>query len=137
MSGGGLVGCETALWLAQMGKDVTVVEMLDDVLTSGKPVPHMNKIMLLDLMTQAGVKKITKSSVLSVNEEGAVLIDRNFRQTTIPADTVVAAIGFTANNQLFKELYGEVENLYNVGDSEVAANIMDAIWTANEVALNA
>ena len=45
MSGGGLVGCETALWLAQMGKDVTVVEMLDDVLTSGKPVPHMNKIM--------------------------------------------------------------------------------------------
>ena len=54
MSGGGLVGCETALWLAQMGKDVTVVEMLDDVLTSGKPVPHMNKIMLLDLMTQAG-----------------------------------------------------------------------------------
>ena len=137
MSGGGLVGCETALWLTQMGKAVTVVEMLADVLTSGKPVPHMNKIMLLDLMTQAGVKKITKSSVLSVNEEGAVLIDRNFRQTTIPADTVVAAIGFTANNQLFKELYGEVENLYNVGDSEVAANIMDAIWTANEVALNA
>lgn len=68
MSGGGLVGCETALWLAQMGKDVTVVEMLDDVLTSGKPVPHMNKIMLLDLMTQAVVKKITKSSVLSANE---------------------------------------------------------------------
>ena len=137
MAGGGLVGCETALWLAKQGKDVTVVEMLDDVLMSGKPVPHMNKIMLLDLMTQAGVKKITKSSLLSANKEGAVVIDRCFRQSTVQADTIVAATGFNANSELFESLYGEVDNLYNVGDSQVAANIMDAIWTANEVAMNA
>jgi len=137
MAGGGLVGCETALWLAKQGKDVTVVEMLDDVLMSGKPVPHMNKIMLLDLMTQAGVKKITKSSLLSAGKDGAVVIDRCFRQSTIPADTIVAATGFNANSALFESLYGEVDNLYNVGDSQAAANIMDAIWTANEVAMNA
>lgn len=136
MVGGGLVGCETALWLAQKGKDVTVVEMLDTILSSGKPVPHMNKDMLLNLMKQANVKVITSSSLLEVTDEAAVIIGKDFRKRELPADTVVEAVGFTANNQLFKELYGEVPNLYNVGDSEVASTIMDAIWTANEVALN-
>lgn len=136
MVGGGLVGCETALWLAQQGRNVTVVEALPDILSSGKPVPHMNRIMLIDLMTQAGVKSITSSSLLEINEEGAVIIDNRFRKQTVKADTVVMAIGFNANNQLFRELYGEVGNVYNVGDSEAASNIMDAIWSANEVALN-
>ncbi|MCQ4764913.1 FAD-dependent oxidoreductase [Cloacibacillus evryensis] len=136
MVGGGLVGCETALWLAQNGKEVTVVEMLDNILASGKPVPHMNKDMLINLMKQAGVKVVTSSSLLEVTKEGAVVIDKKFRKSLIPADTVVMAAGFAPNNQLFKELYGEIGNLCNVGDSEAASNIMDAVWTANEVALN-
>jgi 2-enoate reductase len=136
MIGGGLVGCETALWLAQQGKDVTIVEALDAICASGKPVPFMNKDMLLNLMKQAHVKVITSSSLLEVTDEGALIIGKDFRKQTIPADTVVVAVGYTANNQLFKEIYGEVPNVYNVGDSEVAATIMDAIWTANEVALN-
>ncbi|MFR5880598.1 MAG: FAD-dependent oxidoreductase [Cloacibacillus evryensis] len=136
MSRRGLVGCETTLWLAQNGKEVTVVEMLDNILASGKPVPHMNKDMLINLMKQAGVKVVTSSSLLEVTKEGAVVIDKKFRKSLIPADTVVMAAGFAPNNQLFKELYGEIGNLCNVGDSEAASNIMDAVWTANEVALN-
>ena len=56
--GGGLVGCETALWLAQDGKNVTIVEALENILSSGKPVPHMNKIMLVDLLNKHNVKFI-------------------------------------------------------------------------------
>ncbi|MPM78634.1 hypothetical protein SDC9_125645 [bioreactor metagenome] len=87
-------------------------------------------------MKQAGVKVVTSSSLLEVTKEGAVVIDKEFRKSLIPADTVVMAAGFAPNNQLFKELYGEIGNLCNVGDSEAASNIMDAVWTANEVALN-
>lgn len=136
MVGGGLVGCETGLWLAQQGKDVTVIEMLDSILISGKPIPHMNRDMLINLMKQANVKIMQSTSLLEVTKEGAVVIDKNFCRQMIPADTIIAATGFSANNQLFRELYGEVKNVYNVGDSEVAANIMFAVWTANEVALN-
>jgi NADH:flavin oxidoreductases, Old Yellow Enzyme family len=136
MIGGGLVGCETGLWLAQQGREVTIVEMLDSILSAGKPVPHMNKDMLMNLLAQAHVKIITSSALLEVTNEGAVVIGKDFRKQTIPADTVVVATGFSPNNQLFKEIYGEVGNVYNVGDSEVASTIMDAIWTANEVALN-
>lgn len=136
MVGGGLVGCETGLWLAQQGKDVTVVEILDTILSSGKPIPHMNRDMLINLMAKAKVKVITSTSLLEITKDGAVLIDKKFNKETISVDTVIAASGFSANDQLFKEIYGDVKNVYNVGDSEVAANIMDAIWTANEVALN-
>lgn len=136
MIGGGLVGCETALWLANNGKEVTVVEMLDQVLSSGKPVPFMNKDMLLTMMKAKNIKFVTSSALLEVVDEGAVVIDSKFRQHLLEADTVVTAIGFASNNKLFNELYGEKPNVHNVGDSQVATNIMDAIWTANEVAMN-
>ena len=96
----------------------------------------MNRDMLMNLMKQANVKIMESTSLLEVTKEGAVVIDKNFCKQMIPADTIIAATGFSANNQLFRELYGEMKNVYNVGDSEVAANIMFAVWTANEVALN-
>ena len=54
----------------------------------------------------------------------------------IPCDTVVTCVGFKANDTLYHELYGKMENVYSVGDSQVAADVMTAIWQANEVALN-
>lgn len=136
MVGGGLVGCETGLWLANQGKEVVIVEMLDEILSSGKPVPFMNKDMLITMMKAKNIQFVTSSALLEVKDEGAVVIDSKFRQKLIEADTVVTAIGFASNNELFNELYGEVPNVYNVGDSQAATNIMDAIWTANEVAMN-
>ena len=50
MIGGGLVGCETGLWLAKQGKQVAVVEMLPEILGGPKALPFMNYSMLLDLM---------------------------------------------------------------------------------------
>ncbi len=136
MIGGGLVGCETALWLAQQGKDVTVVEMLPELMSAGLPVPFMNKDMLLTMMKAEGVRTITDNALLEVTREGAVLVDSKFRQTMLPCDTVVCAAGFTPDRELFEELYGTMPHVYSVGDSQVAANIMTAIWEANEVAMN-
>ena len=44
--GGGLVGCETALWLAQNGIHVTIVEALDKVMAVNGPLCAANKEML-------------------------------------------------------------------------------------------
>jgi 2-enoate reductase len=41
--GGGLIGCETAIWLAEQKKTVTVVEMLDDLMIGSIPVPHADR----------------------------------------------------------------------------------------------
>ena len=136
MVGGGLVGCETALYLAQSGKNVTIVEAKENILSTGKPVPHMNKIMLIDLLKKYNVKVITNNSLLSVTDEGAVLIDNKFKQQNVQADTVAIAVGFKSNNELYNKLHGKVTDLYLIGDAYQAANIMDAIWSGNEVGLN-
>jgi NADH:flavin oxidoreductases, Old Yellow Enzyme family len=134
--GGGLVGCETALWLSQAGREVTIVEMLDDIILAGTPIPHMNRIMLIDLLKQQHVKSITRSSLFEVKAESVSIIDRNFRRTELQCDTVITAVGYKSDNKLFKKLNGKVENLYVVGDANSAQNIMHAIWSANEIGLN-
>ncbi|MBV4437313.1 FAD-dependent oxidoreductase [Clostridium tyrobutyricum] len=134
--GGGLVGCETALYLAKAGKKVTIVEAKDKILDAGKPIPHMNKIMLEDLIKKYNIKVITGNSLLEVTDAGAVLIDSKFKQQEVSADTVVISVGFKSNRKLYNKLHGKVTDLYLIGDAYQAANIMDAIWSGNEIGLN-
>ncbi|NLH44746.1 MAG: FAD-dependent oxidoreductase, partial [Acholeplasmataceae bacterium] len=136
MVGGGLVGCETALYLAKQGKKVTIVESKDNILDAGKPIPHMNKIMLLDLLKIHNIEVITGSSLLEVTDSGAVLISNKFKKQNITADTIVIAVGFKSNRELYNKLYGKITDLYLIGDAYQTSNIMDAIWSANEIGLN-
>lgn len=134
--GGGLVGCETALWLSKAGKDVTIVEMLDDIVLSANPVPHMNRIMLIDLLHQQKINIITKHALFEVHDDGVSIIDRKFGTSELKCDTVIIAIGYKPDNKLYKELCGKFADLYIVGDANSADNIEHAIWTANEVGRN-
>lgn len=136
MVGGGLVGCETALYLAKQGKKVTIVESKDSILSAGKPIPHMNKIMLIDLLKKYNIKTITNNSLLEVTDDGAVLISNEFKKQNVSADTVAIAVGFKPDRELYNKLHGKIADLYIIGDAYQAANIMDAIWSANEVGLN-
>jgi 2-enoate reductase len=132
--GGGLIGCETALWLAQQGKKVTLVEMLEELMVGGIPVQHMNRMMLLDLLKFHNVQGITRSSLLEVTDEGVVLIDQAYTRKKLPADTVALAVGLTADQELYRQLRGQGPNLFLIGDSRRAQNIMNSVWDAYEVA---
>jgi 2-enoate reductase len=136
MIGGGLVGCEAALYLAEQGKNVTIVEAMDDIMSAGYPVPHMNKIMLIDLLEKNHVRIITGNSLLEITDDGAVIISKDFRKQSIAADTVAIAIGFDSNRELYDKMRGKIVDLYRIGDAEIASNVMNAIWSAYEVALN-
>lgn len=135
--GGGLVGSETALWLAKQGKKVTIVEALSDIIRAGKYVPHMNRIMLIDLLKFHGVDIMTSAYLLEVADGGAVVMRKDSgTRTTIPTDTVVLATGYRPDNTLYRSLYGKNANLYIIGDARDPQNIMNAIWDAYEVARN-
>lgn len=132
--GGGLVGCETALWLAQQGKKVTIVEMLGDLMMADPPVPYPERIMLLDLLKLNKVEAITNESLLEVTGEGVTLISNTFKKETLGADTVVLSIGLKPSSELYNTLAGNFPNLYLIGDAREARNIMGSIWDAYEVA---
>jgi len=132
--GGGQVGCEISLWLSQQGKKVTVVEKLDDLLVGGRPIPWMNRMMLLDLLKFHKVNVMTNLSLFEVVDEGAVVINKDFRKETVPADTIILAVGLEPEQGIYRSLSGKLANLYLIGDAREAKNIMNAIWDAYEVA---
>jgi 2-enoate reductase len=129
--GGGLIGCETALWLAQQGKKVTVVEILDDLLNAGIPVQHMNRLMLLDLLKFHEVKVITNTTILKVLEDGTLYFN-NQRRFPSP-DKIITAVGLKPERELYQSLQGKISNLYLIGDSRNPQNVMTAVWDAYEV----
>jgi 2-enoate reductase len=132
--GGGLIGCETALWLAQQGKKVTIIEMLGDLMISGIPVSRMNRMMLLDMLRFYNVNSITNTTLLGITADGVHLIDRCFEQKNLHADTVVLAVGLSPDQKLYRDLSGKIPNLFLIGDARNPQNIMGSIWDAYEVA---
>ena len=134
--GGGLTGCETALWLAQQGRTVTIVEMLQSLMSGGIPVPHANKIMLLDLLKFHKVKILTHTSLLAVLSDEVELIDTSFRRSRLPAGNVILAVGLKPEQKLFESLKSTIPDVYLIGDAKQPRNIMSAIWDAYEVAKN-
>ena len=131
--GGGQVGCEMSLWLAQQGKKVTVVEQLDDLLV-GRPIPWMNRVMLLDLLKFHRVEVMTNFSLFEVTDKGAVVVNKDSRRETLLADTVIIAVGLESEQGIYRLLQGNITSLYLIGDAREAKNIMNAIWDAYEVA---
>lgn len=134
MLGGGLIGCEIALWLVQQGNKVTIVEILSDLMIAGIKVQHMNRLMLLDLLKFHQVEIFTNTSLLEVTENGALLLDGDSRKRNFPADTIVLAVGLKPDRELYQTLKGQTQNLYTIGDSRKAQNILNSIWDAYEVA---
>jgi 2-enoate reductase len=130
--GGGLVGCETALWLAQQGKQVTVVEMLPELMLGGITVPRMNRFMLIDLLAFNKVKVLTNSCVNEITESRVGITGKGANKM-LKADTIVLAVGLQSDNALAKELQGKYVHLYVIGDCREPRNVMGAIWDGCEV----
>ena len=131
--GGGLVGCETALWLAQKGKKVTIVEALDEILAKNGPLCHANKEMLERLVPFNGIEILTSSTAKAYDGK-TLIVNTPDGEKSIPCDSVIQAVGYSENNDLYQELQFEIPQIYALGDAKNVANIMYGIWDAFEVA---
>ncbi|MFC1825365.1 FAD-dependent oxidoreductase [Thermodesulfobacteriota bacterium] len=123
--GGGLVGGETALYLAQRGKQVTVVEVLSRIL---RDTPTANRVHLTKLLANAGVKILTDTKALEITDEGIIVSDKSDHRSTLDADTVVLAIGLKPNDNFLEALKGKVPEIYAIGDCAEPRQVFDAIW---------
>jgi 2-enoate reductase len=131
--GGGLVGCETALWLRLQGKKVTIVESLPEILNAGNDMCFANYDMLRDLLVFNKVEILCNSSVKTVNDT-SVVVETPAGEIDINADTVMVAVGYHAQHHLYDAMRDSMKTIYNIGDSLTVSNIMHTIWDANQVA---
>lgn len=131
--GGGLVGCETALWLAQNGKQVTIVEALDSLMAVNGPLCHANKDMLERLIPYNGIDVVTGAKVTGF-KNGTLSYLIQDEEEQISCDSVILSVGYREENMLYQDLQFDVPEIYLLGDAKKVSNIMYAIWDAFEVA---
>ena len=131
--GGGLVGCELALHLAQNGKAVTIVEALPDILKSGIALPPMNEWMLRDLLAFNKVQIISSAKVSEILD-GEIKITQDDVEKSIATEQTIIAVGYKPKHDLFDKLRNKYTYVYNLGDGNAVRNIRAAIWDAYEVA---
>lgn len=131
--GGGLVGCELALWLASQGKTVTIVEAEKKLLALNGPLCHANSEMLERLVPFKGIEVITSSKVVAASATTVTILTGN--QTVVrSADSVILAVGYSPETSLYQSVKNQVPDLHLIGDARKVSNILYAIWDAYEVA---
>jgi 2-enoate reductase len=132
--GGGLTGCEIAYAHAKQGKQVFIVEMLDDIL-SAPGIPSVNVQSLKYLLDKHGVKLYVGTKVIKIGNTGVTIAAGNTEQV-IPADTVVTAVGYTSDTKLYDSLRDYAGELYLLGDAQRVSNLKNAVWNGYELANN-
>ena len=129
--GGGLVGCELAIWLAQQGKKTTIVEMADKLMSTGAPA-DMNIQMIMELLEHYHTD-IHLNAKLTKVEEGKIFVNENGETKEIEAPSVIIALGYRSENSLYHNIMTIAKDIYNIGDSSHPKDIMEGIWDAYEL----
>lgn len=129
--GGGLIGSETALDLSQEGYNVTLVEMLPQIMTD---VAATDQIVYGEMIAKTDMKIMTATQVVAITDEGVVAVNKKNGEFTIPCDNVLVAVGLAPKSKLAEELADADFKVYNVGDYIKAGKIMDAIHTGYKTA---
>lgn len=122
--GGGLVGCEASLCLAGTAESITLVEMLPDI---AMDVSVFTKFTMMAKMRQTGIQWLTGHKLREVKEKEVVIADSSGKESFLPADTVILATGFRANDQLYRFLDARGYEVYRIGDCQAPRKIIDAV----------
>ena len=150
--GGGAVGVETALFLAEKGtlsaegvkfllvngaetpenlykmatrgtKQVTLVEMLDKV---GKDIGKSTRWGMMQDLSRIGVTTVTQTTVVGITETG-IAVEKDGQKASIAADTVVMAAGSRSYNPLQEAVKKMGVDCQVIGDAGKVGLAFDAV----------
>ena len=145
--GGGLVGCETALHLAETGHEVTVIEMAPEIAAettaahrralkvrmglypeeAGQQYVH-NDVVPPTLATSTKCKEITAQGVIAVTPDGT--------EKLFEADTVICALGLRPKTALVDELRATKHNFIPIGDCVKTQQVTQAVRAGYDAAVS-
>ena len=154
--GGGSVGCETALYLAEKGS--LSAEVLKFLFLHGAETPET----LYQLITESSYKvsiiekearlaqdmigpvrwgvikhlhllnieTMLNHSVCEISPQSVTIVDKDKHYQTIAADTIIMAVGARPDQNLYNELKNSGENVFLLGDARTPGQVKDAIHTS-------
>ena len=131
--GGGLVGCEEAIYLAMQGKTVTVVEMLDDY---ARDANEFIKLALVAEFRRYSINVMINTKGKAVKEEGLLCKSPEGKEVFYKADTVICAVGQKALTSVVDQLRGTVSESYFIGDCVKPQKITEAVTAGYDAAMD-
>ena len=130
--GGGMVGCETAEYLAARGCKVSVIEMMDKI-AAGESTTILPT--LLENYKTYGVEQYPSHKVKEFRMDAVVCENKDGAEVTIPCDYIVLAMGARSNEFDAAALEATSIPVYSIGDAAgKAADISNAIRTGYDTA---
>ena len=130
--GGGMVGCETAEYLAARGCKVSVIEMMDKI-AAGESSTILPT--LLENYKTYGVEQYPSHKVKEFRMDAVVCENKDGAEVTIPCDYIVLAMGARSNAFDAAALEAAGIPVYSIGDAAgKAADISNAIRTGYDTA---
>ena len=121
--GAGLVGMELALYLAQLGRQVTILEKTSRCSDGGN---NMQGGVVRRELKKAGVRLRLSTEAAAVDEGGVTLADGS----RLEADTVIYAAGRRSRRDEILALSGLTDRFIIVGDCVSPKNVMAATGAA-------
>jgi len=121
--GGGSTGCDVAEYLALRDKDVTIIEMLEEI---GANIEPSRRPRIMRRLSDAGVIAKIQTQLKEITGKGVEVVNEG-KSEFIEADTIVVAIGVESNTNLSVELSGTVPLIRNIGDCDKPGKIIHAI----------
>lgn len=122
--GGELVGCETAVYLVQQGKSVTIMRRGPELATNVNPLV---RVPLIGRLQSKGASILTGVQYEEITEAGVTVRTEAGERRTVEADTVVLAAGAKPNTELLTSVEGKVAQVLSVGDCVKPLGIREAI----------
>ena len=127
--GGGLTGCEIAYDLYLQGKQPTVVEMQDDLITT-PGICLANTSFLRDFFNANKVPVYLETGVKEIRDGSVIIAGKDGVAREIEADSVILSVGYNP-----APLAKKGKNIHVIGDAKSVGNLRTVIWGAWDVAM--
>ena len=128
--GGGEVGCETALALAEKGKKVSIIEMLPELCPE---TFHLTRGVMLGKMEKC-VDMYTGARCTGITTEGVSFVDKDGNEQFVPCDVVVMSSGMRPRQDLAESFRMTAPDFMPIGDCVIAKNVRTATRMAFDAA---
>ncbi|OGO18707.1 MAG: hypothetical protein A2Z02_06355 [Chloroflexi bacterium RBG_16_48_7] len=127
--GGGEVGVETGMHLAERGHNVTVLEMQDMLAPDTVPIHYYS--MFMEAWEKLPNFKFTlKARCTGIKPDGVTYVDADGKEHEVKAGSVVISAGMKAKKDLALQFYGSADRFFMIGDCTNAGNIQKAMRSA-------
>ena len=113
--GGGEVGVETGMFLAQEGREVTVIEMRDE-LAADTTFMHYRSMFQAAWEATEGFHYVLNATAKEIGPDYVAYTDAEGVEHRIPADSVVLSVGMRAKDEEALAFYSTGKRFYMVGD---------------------